>query len=202
MSATRDRLVDDYLARLDAALVGLPAERRREIVADVAEHIEAARAELTPGDEAGLRTLLDRVGDPEQIAADARGDQVPEPALGREGHETWAIVLLLAGGFLLVAGWLVGVVLLWSSNRWRTRDKVIGTLFVPGGLALPAFLLGLFLVTSTSVCTSAGISGSTPTRHCTSSGVPQWEHIGLLALVVGLTAAAIAAAVHLARRSR
>jgi Na+-driven multidrug efflux pump len=33
------------------------------------------------------------------------------------------------------------VVLLWSSRVWSDRDKLLGTLIVPGGLLLPAYLL-------------------------------------------------------------
>ena len=39
--------------------------------------------------------------------------------------------------------WLVGVVLLWISSAWTRREKVIGTLVIPGGLALPMFLLAV-----------------------------------------------------------
>ena len=52
-----------------------------------------------------------------------------------------AIVLLLVGGLIVpLVGWLVGVVLLWVSNAWNFRDKVIGTVFVPGGLGLAGFI--------------------------------------------------------------
>src|SRR3954452_7606151 len=44
---------------------------------------------------------------------------------GRE----WATIVLLP------VVWVVGVVLLWRSPVWTTRDKLIGTLVVPGGLA-------------------------------------------------------------------
>ncbi len=54
--------------------------------------------------------------------------------------EVGALVLLLVGGIVLpMFGWLIGVVLLWVSNAWNVRDKVIGTLFVPGGLGLSIF---------------------------------------------------------------
>jgi hypothetical protein len=46
----------------------------------------------------------------------------------RSGRE-WTTVVLLP----LV--WVVGVVLLWRSRAWTPRDKLIGTLVVPGGLA-------------------------------------------------------------------
>jgi hypothetical protein len=47
----------------------------------------------------------------------------------RRNRREWATVGLLP----LV--WVVGVVLLWRSRAWTTRDKLIGALVVPGGLA-------------------------------------------------------------------
>jgi hypothetical protein len=69
-------------------------------------------------------------------------------------QEIIAVILLLIGGFLAGIGWVVGVVLLWSSPRWRTSDKVLGTLIWPGGLALPALALVVFgaIGSHTSVC--------------------------------------------------
>jgi hypothetical protein len=52
----------------------------------------------------------------------------------RNGRE-WATVGLLP----LV--WVVGVVLLWRSRAWSTRDKLIGTLVVPGGLAYVIYVV-------------------------------------------------------------
>jgi hypothetical protein len=40
-----------------------------------------------------------------------------------------------------VVGWLVGLVLLWASPRWRRREKLLGTLVWPGGLLAPLALL-------------------------------------------------------------
>jgi hypothetical protein len=45
-----------------------------------------------------------------------------------------AIILLLLRGFIVGLGWVAGLVLLWSSRAWSTRDKWVGTLVVPGGL--------------------------------------------------------------------
>jgi hypothetical protein len=39
-----------------------------------------------------------------------------------------------------VVGWIVGVLLLWISRAWTIRDKIVGTLVLPGGL-LPAVWL-------------------------------------------------------------
>lgn len=68
----------------------------------------------------------------------------PEPAgppypLGLS--EIFAIVLLLAGGFLFGLGWLVGLLLLWNSPRWSPRDKLLGTFALPGGYAGVLYLL-------------------------------------------------------------
>jgi hypothetical protein len=50
------------------------------------------------------------------------------------------ITLLVLGGFALLIGWFVGVARLWKSATWSTPQKVIGTLFLPGGLATPVLL--------------------------------------------------------------
>ena len=89
-----DQLVAGYLARLDAALRDLPAARREELLEQVREHIATARAEL--GDEAGeaeIRTLLDRLGDPATIAAEA-GERPAEPAAARPGWREIGVLIL------------------------------------------------------------------------------------------------------------
>jgi hypothetical protein len=54
--------------------------------------------------------------------------------------EAAALVLLLLGGFVFGVGWIVGLVLLWSSSVWTWWEKLLGTLIVPGGLALPLYV--------------------------------------------------------------
>ena len=49
--------------------------------------------------------------------------------------------MLTVGSLIPVLGWAVGVVLLWSSGRWRPSEKLLGTLIVPGGPGM-ALLLG------------------------------------------------------------
>jgi hypothetical protein len=139
MSAQADKLVEDYLKRLNVELRDVPRARRRELVAEIAEHISEGRANLEVENEASIRTLLERIGAPEDIAAEARerfGVQRRSGAL-----DVIALILLLIGGVVVpVIGWLVGVVLLWSSTAWTAREKLLGTLVIPGGLALPFFL--------------------------------------------------------------
>jgi Protein of unknown function (DUF1700) len=192
MSPQGDKLVEDYLKRLNRELRDLPRARRRELVDEIAEHISEARADLEPEDEATVRTLLDRLGAPEDIAAEARerfGVQRRSGAL-----DIAALVLLLIGGVILpVVGWLVGVVLLWSSSIWTSREKLIGTLVIPGGLAAP-----LFLMTyggSTELCVQ--MNGGPMT--CT-GGYSLARQVLMIALFIVLVVAPVVTAVFLARR--
>ena len=131
MTTEVDALILRYLQDLEAQLQDLPAPRRQELLDEVAEHIASARASLEPETEAGVRTVLERLGDPADIAAEARerfgvpppGPRVPTPRL-----EIIAIVLLV----IPFLGWVLGVILVWLSRIWTTRDKLVGTL---GGLS-------------------------------------------------------------------
>jgi hypothetical protein len=48
-------------------------------------------------------------------------------------------MLSIGGVIVPVLGWVVGVVLLWGSDLWSRREKLLGTLVVPSGLLLPIF---------------------------------------------------------------
>lgn len=145
MSATDvDAAVQDYLGRLDKALAPLPHTRRQQLVAEITDHIAAARSQLDDPTEADIRNLLDRIGRPEDIAAEACTTEAPRQS--RPSQDNLAIALLLFGGFLVIVGWFVGVFLLWTSSVWPVRDKVLGTLLFPGGLVLP-LLVGAILAT-------------------------------------------------------
>lgn len=141
MNPSADELVQQYLRGLERELRGLPRSRRSELLEEVREHIAAALAEMKSPSAADVRTLLERMGDPAEIAAEAGSRIAHRPA--RAGLvEVGALVLLPLGGLLLpVVGWFAGVILLWASSAWSSRDKLIGTFLVPGGLALPVFAL-------------------------------------------------------------
>ena len=72
MTTTENPLMRNYLVRLDAALANVPAAERTQIIEGVQEHASASLAELNDPTEADVRNVLDRLGDPETIAADAR----------------------------------------------------------------------------------------------------------------------------------
>ena len=49
----------------------------------------------------------------------------PDEPPARRGTKEWAaVMLILLGGFILGVGWVAGLVLLWSSRAWTTREKV------------------------------------------------------------------------------
>jgi uncharacterized membrane protein len=113
----------------------LPADRRNEILAEIEEHITEGLAEFDTPTEADVRNVLDRVGDPHEIATEARdrlgGSQMRARA---PGLEVIALVLLT----IPLVGWVIGIVLIWVSALWTTREKTIATLVVPGvGFILP-----------------------------------------------------------------
>lgn len=200
MSQTTDKLVSDYLESLNADLRGLPGGARREVLAEIEEHIKISRADLQPDDESATRELLERIGDPDEIAADARerfGLRPPK----RSWVEVLALVLLPVGGVIVpVVGWVVGVILLWVSDVWTTRDKILGTLIVPGGLAFPVY--ALFAVGYSRECSgSFDANGHLISQHCT-GGPSTWDRIGLPILVVAMVIGTLAMTVYLARRTR
>jgi hypothetical protein len=196
MTTTADHLVDDYLKRLRRELAGLPRERRRELEQEISEHIAEARATLSAQNEAEIRTLLDRIGDPADIAAAARERFGLQPR--KAGwKEITALILLPIGGLILpVLGWFIGVVLLWVSDAWSTRDKLIGTLVVPGGLLLPLGLgLGLgFMAGGASGCETAVGTECPPDSGESNT----WN----IALLVVLLLAPLVSVVYLARHMR
>jgi hypothetical protein len=200
MSSQADKLVETYLKRLESELRDLTKQRRGELVDEIAEHIAEARADLETQDEAAIRTLLERIGAPEEIAAEANGRVEARPA-GAGWKEVGALVLLPIGGVLLpVFGWLIGVVLLWLSDAWRTREKLLGTLLFPGGLLIPV-ALGVLASESSSCGTvvTPQLSPQPISDACTGpDGTAWWE----VALVVVLIAVPIGMVVYLARRMR
>ncbi len=71
-------LVEAYLGRLSRALRGAPAGQRRELLEDVRGHIEEAWAESPDRGRASLLHILDRLGEPEDLAR----EQYEHPTTG------------------------------------------------------------------------------------------------------------------------
>jgi len=216
-----DAIVEDYLRRITAAAADLPADRRDELVAGIREHIEAARSSGQVPDEASLRDLLDRLGDPEEIVATAREDAgpavgaastavpAPPPVLRYRrpsiAIEVVAVVLLTIGSIIPIIGWLAGVIVAWTSRRWTTGEKLLATLVFPGGPFLALWLVTLVTGTSSTCSSSAtigpdGNSVQGP-QVCTTTGASLPPALGIPLLVL-LVVAPIAVAILLIVRAR
>ncbi len=210
MSSRDDELVKQYLARLNAAASGMPADRRHELIDEITTHIEEAMA-AAPGQPGGIQAVLDQLGTPEEIVRAAGAGAGPETAMGYPAAnplgavEILAILGLLIGGIIVpVVGWLAGVVLLWISPRWKAGDKLLATLVWPGGLLAPlvAFaVLGataMFTVGSTCVV----YLGSKGTR-CTQPPIPPWLAITIAIIVmVAAVAGPVLVSIRLIRQAR
>ena len=137
----RNPLVEDYLARLRLAAARLPRAQRDDLVADLTAHLDAGAAEA--GSEAEIRNLLDAVGDPDQIVAEA----MPAPAVAAGSGPSGALALglgvlalVLAGVGLLIFSIPLAIAVI--ALGWRARQyarSVAGSAV----LATSAFVLGV-----------------------------------------------------------
>ncbi|MGT2427387.1 HAAS signaling domain-containing protein [Amnibacterium kyonggiense] len=171
--ATDHPAVRAYLAELHRLLEGVPD--RDLIVEGVAQHVADALG-AGPSDPARVQAVLDELGDPAMIAEEARGSapSAPLPFLQRRGGAVLTVALLTFGGLVIpVAGWIVGLGLLWFSRGWKVWEKLVGTL-------APFVLAGVLVAVGTVID-------------------PQSSH---LAVLIGLLAGAVAAGVFLLRRFR
>lgn len=203
MAEAADHHVESYLRRVEEELADLPKSRRRELLEQLREHIVDARAELEPDDELGVLTVLDRLGDPQAIANEARERTYAGGRTG--GRELFAVVLLIIGGVVVpVVGWIVGVILLWASEVWTRKDKLIGTLVIPGGLLLPVAVVAI--VASADYfrgyvnCVEPP-PGSAAAPIC-SDPITTADHVVWVGAVIALVVLMTVAAGYLIRRSR
>ena len=132
-TAHENRLVEDYLRRLDRAAAPLSGSRRAELLAEIREHIDDALVEAGADDDVAVRNALERLGPPEEIVAAA------EPEQRRSGKLELAAMIALAIPFL---GWFVGIVLVAASRAWTGREKAVAIALV----LIPVVMLALGLV--------------------------------------------------------
>lgn len=211
-AAHADQIISGYLSRLEVAVRALPGGRGAELIDVFREHIAEARAHLVNESDADLLNILDRLGDPADIVADERARlavATPAPVDSRNLVDVLAIVALLVV-------WPVGVVLLWISEAWSTRDKLIGTLLPPGGYlgvitievllrGAPGFLAGCTSSTSNSASSDGIVGSATSGTTCPSPAViavVDAGHVLLTLLAVILVFMPILTAIYLGIRLR
>jgi hypothetical protein len=190
----RHPIVADYLERLSRAAAGLPRSRRAELLADIEAHI--AESVGPAASDAEVLSVLDRLGEPEEIV----GEDAPAPAPDPRGRQEWAAIwLLLFGGLFVGVGWIIGLIFLWSSRVWTTRDKWIGTLFVPGGLALAVWVGPVLLMRDIQFCEETSDSAGGTADPCGGGETTAGDVISL-AIAAILVLTPFVTAVYLARR--
>jgi uncharacterized membrane protein len=206
-----DQLIDGYLARLTVAAMDLSPSVRVELIADVRAHIAEARDREPEETDATILNILDRLGDPELLVVEAR--QRPTPVSSKQSSAWPGLyqsgILEIGALVLLPFVWVIGIILLWLSPAWKTRDKVIGSVFSLGGYPGIFIIGGAFghriisVTTGGNSCTSSTDSAGNVTQACTS--MLAWEVIGLIlsvALAVIVWLLPVITSVYLALRLR
>jgi uncharacterized membrane protein len=164
-----DRLVEDYLMRLDAAASALPTVRRAELTSEIGDHLQEGLREIEPGDEAAVRNMLERLGSPEEIvnaAVDATpSGQIVAPARAMNGYAIASVLL----GVLWILG-IGSVFALIFGYRARREIKHSADNQTGWGLATAGIVLGwigvamvfLLLLGAVTLIANSGGSGGTP----------------------------------------
>ncbi|MEU6975513.1 hypothetical protein [Streptomyces sp. NPDC046371] len=185
--------VHDYLAAVEREASTLPADRRQELLADLAEHIEVTRAKRP---DASVAEVLAALGDPRTIAATAlseagvraaagvpaRGGAQAQSARRGKVHPLVPLLMLtlslpfimvfpdLPGPLFGVLFRVVGAVLLCTSVHWTGVQKTTGVLLTA---VLPS------VVIATSNLSGGGPAAGTPTLLA---------NLGMLAVMAGTAA--------------
>lgn len=147
-------------AHLDAVARGtatLPPERRRELLADLREHIEVSLTDA-PLDEDAVRAVLAQLGTPRQIADAAlaeEGQTPPAPETAGWTNLTLGLAVLalpvslvpVAGPVLGFVAAVVAAVRVTRSRQWTRREKRQATLLLVSPLLLtPAMAVAVSLL--------------------------------------------------------
>ncbi|MEV7772588.1 hypothetical protein [Kitasatospora sp. NPDC086791] len=127
-------LVRAHLDAVTRYTAPLPEERRRELLADLREHVEVSLAEHDPADEAAVRHVLEQLGSPRRIADAALAEDGlsrPEPESTRRTNVTLLLAVLpfplllvpAAGPVLALAAAVTAAVRVTKSQVWSRRQK-------------------------------------------------------------------------------
>jgi hypothetical protein len=189
-----DQLIDGYLARIQDTAGDLPAAARKELLDDMRGHIAEARAHESEETDAAILNILDRLGEPGVVVAEAR------ERLGLRPAVPYRLAILEVAAVVLVAlFWPVGVTLLWISSAWSVRDKVVGTL-VPL-LGVMALFVGALGTGTTGGCAQS-IDHAGNVIRSTCAGEPNTHALVLGLIPIVLFGAPLIGAAYLAIRLR
>ncbi|TVR70905.1 MAG: hypothetical protein EA415_12135 [Sphaerobacteraceae bacterium] len=153
-----EQRISDYLDRVSAQLGDTPEQERSEILSDLDAHIrDAVGGDVLSASEADVLNVLERLGNPSEVAREARGvrghyQQTPPSSNPYWAEQRKTPGALEVGAIVLTAlFWPIGLLLAWVSARWKTRDKAIATVFpLASGLILLALAIAGAVGYSTS----------------------------------------------------
>ena len=171
--AEATRLREDYLARLDEAMRGLPHGVAGDIRQGIAE-------ELSGLDGPAAAERIAQLGDPVDIAREAQ-DEVPAPPMvvvspvsaasvdpavpttSTRGFAIAAALTLGFGGILVpIVGWVVGAVLVCLSPLWKAWEKAVAILLPLGVVVVAWLIVGSMSFTTGSSSGSSSGTGTPP----------------------------------------
>lgn len=176
-----DRLVDDYLRRLEAAAAHLQRSRRAELLAEIREHIEAALRQEDAVNEVAVRNVLERLGEPDEIVEAAEPVAATPTAAKAGALEIAALVALLVP----LVGWVLGIVLVLASQAWAARDKVVGIALALLPALVPLSLIAVGAGSGGEEAVPAGDDRGVDVREDGSGGLGPTE-FAVLGLLAGL----------------
>jgi len=191
---------ESYLRRLRRALRSAPASERQEIVDNVTAHIDAA-LDSTTCPEADIGRVLEELGTVDDIVAAATPNKKPSSA----ERDVLALVILELGGVVVpFVGWVIGVVLVWSSRTWSSAEKWVATLIVPGG-CLASVVAWMFLPGSEACMIGAHAPNGSPLQEvCVKHGfvTPMWVRILVAVTLAAVSLATACALLRIGSRRR
>ncbi len=147
-TAARHPLVEDYLKRLWTEAARLPVDQARELVADIDEHLLAA----LPHDasEAEVRNVLERLGSPSELVAEAGGSTpAPRKPFVSPVAALWCLVIAELTFILIPVAaifWVVGLIFVLRATIWSQREKLLGMLVLGTGFPVAFVFAGLSVV--------------------------------------------------------
>ena len=119
-----DQIISEYFDQLAKALLPMPPARRGQLLDELRAHVESARDGSPVDSEASVREVLERLGDPEEIAAEA----LAAPNARRKG---WTVFIprwaaLTAGAAVVVLAVAVILALVIPSSTTPSSTSASG----------------------------------------------------------------------------
>ncbi|MFB7669110.1 hypothetical protein ACFC1R_35225 [Kitasatospora sp. NPDC056138] len=158
-------LVHAYLAEVTQRAAALPDAARRELLANLREHIDVALAQSDRADQETVRQILERLGQPRTVADAALAEEGCAPLEAESPGSTTVTLALIVlslplelipavGPVLALAATVTAVVRVWRSAQWVRKEKMQATLLL---------LSPVVVAPVTAVVLSLAASGLTPT---------------------------------------